>query len=352
MIVKDIKIENFRNIKKAEINFSEKINYIIGNNAQGKTNLVESIYYLSLLKSFRTKKNNDLIMNDKDHLKLSTNITSTIINNNYIETVLYKNKFKDIKINNKKPIKYQLYNTLSCSVFYNDEINYLKFYPSYRRNFIDKSIFYTNNNYLVYIRNYNKCLKQRNSELKKNSKNDIWIEPLIEYAYLIIKERILYIERINKILDSNNNIEKYYIKYSFNSKSDIKQLLKSKYEKVKDKEYKFGYTMFGPHTDDYLFTIDNHDFRKYSSEGQKLYFLLNLKYSQLIDFESINNYKPILIFDDIGKELDSQRKKEIFEKFINKNCQIFITSTIIECFSENSKILKVENGQFFDSHQG
>jgi DNA replication and repair protein RecF len=227
-------------------------------------------------------------------------------------------------------------------------LNYLKFYPSYRRNFIDKSIFYTNNNYLLNLKRYNKCIKQRNAEFKNKIVNDIWIEQLIEYSFYIVKERIFYVDRINEILQSENRKEDYLLKYQFNNKSDIKTILYEKYNKVKKKEVDYGYTLFGPHMDDFIFTIDKHDFRKFSSEGQKLSFLLNLKYAQLMDFENINKFSPILLFDDIGKELDSQRKSEIFGKFFNKNCQIFITSTNIECFSENSKTFNVENGKFFD----
>lgn len=349
MIINNIKLKNFRNIIEANIEFSDSINYIIGNNAQGKTNLVESIYYLSLLKSFRVNKNTDLIMKNKDLLYIKATIDN--ITNNNIETSLNRKNLKNIKINNKVPEKFQLFNLISCSVFFNDELNYLKFYPSYRRNFIDKSIFYTNNNYLTYLKKYNKCLKQRNSELKKNKFDNIWIDQLIEYGSLIIYERIKYIQRINNILSSNEE-ESYFIKYQFNNTDNIKDILIEKFSKVKLKEIDYGYTLCGPHTDDFIFTIDNNDFRKFSSEGQKLSFLLNMKYAQLTDFENINGCKPILIFDDIGKELDLNRKTKIFDKFFNKNCQIFITSTNIDCFSENSKTFNVEDGKFFDLSKG
>ena len=350
MFVKDLKLNYFRNIENEIINPSEHINYFVGNNAQGKTNIVESIYYISLLKSFRTNNSIDLIKYGNERFSIEANINNNIRNN--IKIFYDRKKSRNILINNKKPEKYQFFKLLTCFLFFNDEINYLKFYPSYRRNFIDRSIFNLNKNYLDIIKNYNKCLKQRNAFLKNIRSSDIWVEQLIEYGSLVVRERSDYIKRLNKELSYKKFTEKYSVNYSFLDVQDIKSSLSKKFEKNKEKERKYGYTLFGPHTDDFIFLINNSDFRKYSSEGQKLSFLLNLKYSQLVDYEKNTDQLPVLIFDDIGKELDSHRKSEIFSNFFDKNCQTFITSTNIDYFSDNSKIFNVENGQFSELNQG
>ncbi len=350
MNVNSIDLINFRNIKNESLSFSKKINYIIGENAQGKSNLIESIYFSSLLKSYRSNKNSDLINNDEDFFKITLNVNN--ITSNKIECFLNKKNSKEIKINNKKPTRYQLYDLLSCIIIFNDEISYLKFYPSYRRNFIDRSIFNIENDYLELVRKYEKILKQRNAYLKNNQIKDIWVDQLIKYGSLIINKRISYIKIINDIIRNNKENENYILSYSVSENVNTTDILYDKYLKLKEKEKILGYTLFGPHTDDFNFLIDGQDFRKFSSEGQKLSFLLNLKYSQLTYFENMKKKSPVLIFDDIGKELDLKRKKDIFDKYFNKNCQIFITSTNIDCFTEDSKTFRVEQGHFFDLSQG
>lgn len=347
MYIKNLYVNNFRNISNLNINFSNKINYFYGDNGQGKTNLVEAIYFISLLKSFRTKNNIDLINFNSDIMKISS-IISDIIENK-IDIFFNKKKAKEIKINNKLPEKNQLYSLITCFIFYSDEINNLKSYPSYRRNFIDKSIFYNDNNYLEKIKNYNRCLNQRNIELKITKNDDIWFEQLIEYGSLIINERINYIDKINNNIKNYKN-ENYNIKYLYNKKSKIKDLLFDKYKNVKNNELKLGYTLFGPHTDDFIFTINDLDFRKFSSEGQKSSFLLNLKYSQFLDYIDIYKKSPILIFDDIGNELDENRKNYIFEKFFDKDSQIFITNTQLKEFMKDLTIFKVTNGNFIQTN--
>ncbi len=344
MIVNSIDLTNFRNIKKEKLSFSDNVNYIIGENAQGKSNLIEAIYFSSILKSYRTNKNIDLINNNEDYFKTSLNVET--LTSNKLECFLNKKNSKEVKINNKKPTRYQLYDLLTCILFFNDEISYLKFYPNYRRNFIDRSIFNIENEYLDIVKKYEKVLKQRNADLKNNQEKDIWVDQLIKFGCQIIEKRKSYIKRLNIIINRNSDIEKFKISYNFCEINNVSDYLYEKFSRLKIKEKSVGYTLFGPHTDDFNFLVNDHDFRKYSSEGQKLSFLLSLKYSQLTDFETMKRQSPVLIFDDIGKELDLKRKKVIFNKFFNKNCQIFITSTNIDCFTEDSKTFRVEQGHF------
>ena len=350
MYITKIKIKNFRNIVNCSIDVDKKINFIYGNNAQGKTNLLETIYYSSLFKSFRTNKSTDLIKDKENNLNININTVNNEVSNNLI-IFLDNKKNKKIIINNKKPDN-KLYKVLNSIIYYPDEISYLKIYPSYRRNLIDRSIFYINNEYINLFKNYIKCLKQRNIYLKSNKNGyDVWKEQLVEYGYLIIKERLKYIERINtnfeKIYNKNKIIENYHIKYNKYNLISIKDDLIDKFKQYENKEKKYGYTLVGPHIDDFTFLVDNKNMNRFSSEGQKRSLLLSYKRAQLIDYKHIHGYYPILLFDDIGNELDSVRKKDIFEKIIDNSGQIFITTTDVTDVTDNAnKVFKVISGDF------
>lgn len=351
MQIKNIKINNFRNIKNCNINPGDKINFIYGKNAQGKTNLIESIYYSSLFKSFRTNRNIDLINETKEIFTINLKVINNKVINNLVISQ-DKNKNKKIIINNKKPDNKNFYKVLNCIIYFPDEISYLKAYPAYRRNLIDRSIFYINTEYINIFKKYIKCLKQRNIFLKsEKNEYDIWKDQLIEYAYLIIEERINFIEKINNYLNNlcnkNKIDENYSIQYVKYNKDKIKDDLFNKFEKNKYKEKKYGYTLVGPHIDDFLFLINEKSMNKFSSEGQKRSFLLSYKQVQLENYKDKYGYYPILLLDDIGSELDSSRKSNIFDKILEQSGQVFITTMDIPDIDLNkTKIFEVNNGDF------
>jgi len=350
MYIDKIKINNFRNIENTIINPNQKLNFIYGKNAQGKTNLIESIYFSSLYKSFRTNKNINLIYKNKNNLNIDLDVVNNNVNNNIKIYLDNKNK-KNIIINNKKPDNNIFYKILNSIIYYPDEIIYLKTYPLYRRNLIDRSIFFINNDYIFLYKKYFKCLKQRNIFLKlKNNQNDIWRDKLIEYASLIINERIYYIDKINNILKNINNSkinESYFIKYKNYEKNNIKDYLFIEFKKNEKKEKEYGHTLVGPHIDDFIFTLNNNDINKYSSEGQKKSFLLCYKQAQLNLYKDKHGYYPILLLDDMGSELDLSRKTSFFYKILENSGQVFITTMDIPNIKdENIKIFKVNNGNF------
>lgn len=353
MIIKNIKIKNFRNIEFGYITFNEKLNIIVGNNAQGKTNILESIYYSNFYKSFRTNENKNLIKIDENNFNIELNLYSKKISNNLKISLDVKNNRK-ILLNNKKPDSIDLYKTVNAIIYYPSEINLLLLYPSYRRNLIDRSIFFTENSYINIIKKYNKILKQRNIYLKNYSEEyDPWLDQLLCISTEIIKKRIEYIERINsKFSDicSNSYLEeKYNIKYKSYNKDNISEHLETNYKNVKYKEKKYGYTLFGPHIEDYVFFINGKNIKNFSSEGQRKYFLLHFKYAQLLDYVDIYDDYPIILFDDYGSELDNDRTKFYFEKLYKKSGQIFITSTknMSHLYSD-CNILSINDGVISD----
>ena len=351
MHIKKIKISNFRNIDNCNINPSKKINFIYGENAQGKTNLLETIYFSSLFKSFRTNKNINLIKNETNNLFINLIIINNKVSNN-LEITLDNKNIKKIFINNKKPENNNLYKNLNTIIYFPDEISYLKAYPSYRRNLIDRSIFYIDNNYINVFKKYIKCLKQRNIFLKTTDiEHDIWKEQLIEYGCSIIKERINYIERINGYFDTisykNKINENYSIDYRKYNKNKIKDDLVKSFKVSEKKEKKYGYTLVGPHIEDFVFLVNDSDINKYSSEGQKRSLLLSYKQAQLMDYKDNFGYYPILLFDDIGSELDSFRKKNIFEKILENSGQVFITTMDFpQINTHENKVFEVNKGKF------
>lgn len=353
MYIENIIIKNFRNINYCKFNAHKKLNLIIGNNAQGKTNILESIYYLNFYKSFRTKNNKNLINLEHKSFHLESNIRNKNINNN-LKIGFDNQNNKSIYLNNKKPDSISLYNIINTIIYYPSEINLLIIYPSYRRNLIDRSIFFIENEYINIIKKYNKILKQRNSYLKKYSESyDPWIEQIIDISEKIIKKRIEYISRINNIFsslyDSNSFKEKYFIKYREYKYENIKQNLMDLYLSVKDKEKKYGHTLFGPHIDDYNFYINDKNIKNYSSEGQKKYLLLNFKYAQLLDYVDIYNDYPIILYDDYSSELDNDRQNSYFEKIYEKSGQIFITSTkSLNSIRSDYKLANVQDGVISD----
>ncbi|MCK5782898.1 MAG: DNA replication/repair protein RecF [Desulfobacterales bacterium] len=351
MYIKNIKIDNFRNIKKCDINPNKKINFIYGNNAQGKTNLIETIYYSSLFKSFRTNKNINLINYKEENLLIKLDIINNKVNNT-LKISLNNKNIKEIIINDKKPDSYNFYKVLNSIIYFPDEISYLKNYPAYRRNLIDRSIFYINNNYIKIFKKYTKCLKQRNIFLKNGiDENDIWKDQLIEYAYLIINERINYIKKINNyfnVLSENEKIKEIYsIEYNKYKNEKIKDELFDRFKKNELKEKKYGFTLTGPHIDDFIFSVNGNNINKYSSEGQKRSLLLSYKQAQILNYKDVYGYYPILLFDDIGSELDSSRKLNIFNRLLENSGQVFITTMDVpDIYKDNAKVFEVKNGVF------
>lgn len=345
MFINKIILENFRNYKHCEINFKNNINFFIGDNAQGKTNLIEAIYFFAFLKSYRTNKIDNLIKNKESF----SNITA-YVNKNNVENKLFvsleKNKRK-VFLNNKICENNTFFNIIKIIFFYPEEIVLINNFPQKRRNFIDKSIFTIDNRYSVLYNKYIKILKNRNACLKNNKEDSIWLEKFIECSSLILHERINYIERVNNVLlsisENYNFKEAYKITYENYTKENYIQELKKKYYKNKKREFLCGHTLFGPHTDNFEITIDGKNIRSYASEGQKKTFLILYKFAQLIDYKNIYNEYPILVLDDISNELDSKREAIVLNE-LKKECQqLFITSTTNKN-SDNEDVFLINGG--------
>ena len=355
MWIKNIKIKNFRNYDQEEINLEKNINIFYGKNAQGKTNIIEAIFLCSLGKSFRAKKDNEMIKLNEE---------------NAIVEIEYEKSDRDgkikIEIGNKKNIYLngikikklsELLGNLNIVIFTPDDINILKGGPQNRRRFLDIMISQLRPNYMHILNLYLKTIEQRNKylrQIKEEHKDEnlleIWDEKLAEYAVKIYEYRKEFIEKIIKkiniihknITNGEEQIELEYITECDNKEKYL-QLLKErrKLDIIK------GFTTKGIHRDDFMIYINKKDIKIFGSQGQNRTAMLSLKLAELqVIYDEIGEY-PILLLDDFMSELDRTRRKNFLENI--EGTQVIITGTekldienleYLEYNVSNGKVLK------------
>ncbi len=352
MWISEINLLNFRNYKTEKIELGKDINIFYGENAQGKTNIIESIFFGSMGKSFRAKK-------DLEVIKLNENEA--------IVEIFFEKKDRDgkikIEISNKKNVFLngvklkklsQLLGNINIVIFTPDDINILKGGPQNRRKFLDIMISQLKPNYMYNLNLYKKTIEQRNKylrQIREENKTekllDIWDEKLVEYADQIYKYRKYYIEKIKekiKKIHSDITEEKEEIEINYltccKNKEEYLNLLK---EKRKIDIIK-GYTTKGIHGDDFNIFINNKQLDIYGSQGQYRTAILSLKMSELEIIEDEIGEMPILLLDDFMSELDEKRRNHLLEKI--RDIQVIITCTD-KIKLENQKILiyNVNNGK-------
>lgn len=358
MVIKRIYLENFRNYKSEKIELGKNINVFYGNNAQGKTNILEALYYSALGRSFRTYKDSELIKFESDYSKINI-VYEKNNRDNEIEIVLNKTERKAIKINKLKINKIsELIGNLNIVLFSPDDILILKQSPSLRRRFLDILISQLKPNYVHLLAEYNKVLEQRNALLK--SKNvetiDIWNEQLANLNEKIFSYRKFYIDLLQEkmveihpaVTNLKENIKLIY-KTRFKNKEDFLNLLKNN---ISHDIFK-GYTSVGAHRDDFEVYINDNLLNIYGSQGQHRTAILSLKLAELEILKEQIGENPILLLDDVTSELDLERISLIFSKI--SEYQVFITCTDIgiimsnECLTNNLKLYKITNGSLEDS---
>ena len=353
MFIKDVYLENFRNYKNQKIEFNKNINVFYGKNAQGKTNIIEALYFCALGRSFRTYKENELIFFENNNSKIIINYFKNN-RDNELEILLNKNERKIIKLNKIKLNKNsELVGNINMVLFSPDDILILKEGPSQRRKFLDILISQLKIKYLYELNEYNKVLDQRNKLLKnKNIETiDIWNEQLAKYAEKIYNYRKEYIEKIQILLSEihpklTNNCENIKIQYKscFKNKEHFLMLLN---QSVSLDLYR-GYTTEGIHRDDFEILINDKSLNSFGSQGQYKTTILSLKLSELMIIKEETGENPILLLDDITSELDTFRVDSLL-KNIN-DYQVFITCTDInsiiryDSLTKNIKLYNIDSG--------
>lgn len=339
------------------MNFDEKINIIYGDNAQGKTNILESMYVCATSKSHRGSKDREIIRFDNDESHIKVNVRKNDMNYR-IDMHLKKNKPKGIAVNGI-PIKraVELFGILNIVFFSPEDLNIIKNGPSERRRFIDMELSQLDKIYLDCLINYNKVVNQRNSLLKEYafsgrddiiSSLDIWDMQLVKYGNDVIKSREKFVKEINDLVKSihtklSGDREQLEIIYEPCVKE---QDFESELVRVRDRDLKFKCTNIGPHKDDMCFLINGMDVRKYGSQGQQRTAALSLKLAEIELVKQIIHDTPVLFLDDVLSELDSRRQNFLLDSI--GNIQTMITCTGLDEFVNNrfsiNKIFKVVNG--------
>ncbi len=353
MYIKNIKLQNFRNYIKQEITLEKGINLFYGNNAQGKTNVIESIFLCSIGKSFRAKKDKELINFEKNNLFLEINYEKKDRTGKI--KYLIQNDNKEIFVNDIKLKKLsELLGNINIVLFSPEDINIIKDGPDKRRRFLNILISQLRPNYVYVYNLYQKTLEQKNTYLKKitiDRKDDdllnIYDEKLAEYAEVINKYRNEFINKLKeKIENIHKNVteekETLKIKYISDCYEKEKYLLALKSNREKDIER--GFTSCGVHRDDIYFFINGKKVEVFGSQGQQRTTILTLKLAELEVIKDEIGESPVLLLDDFMSELDNNRKMNFLKNI--KNTQIIITCTD-EINIENININKfiVNNGQ-------
>lgn len=352
MLITNIKLKNFRNYKELNLELENGINVFYGDNAQGKTNIIESIYLSAIGKSFRTNKDNELINFNENFAEININYSKIDRNGNIKIDI---NDKKNIYLNGIKLKKLsELLGNINIVIFTPEDINILKDGPASRRKFLDIMIGQLRPNYIHILNNYNKILEQRNNYLKQikyeNKSEDlleIWDIKLAEYGEKIYNYRNEFFEKLkNKIQKIHKEIteEKELIKLEYISNCENKKNFLNLLEKNKKIDIIKGYTSKGIHRDDFMVYINDTLVNVYGSQGQHRTAMLSLKKAELeVIKDEIGEY-PILLLDDFMSELDEKRRNNFLENI--ENMQVIITCTDkIKNNNINYKINNVINGK-------
>ncbi len=355
MIIQSLELSNYRNYETLEMAFDSGTNILYGNNAQGKTNILESIYLTATTKSHKGSKDKELILfgEEEAHIKVVLEKDSLT---HIVDIHIRNHKTKGIAINHKRIKKAaELLGLLNVVCFSPEDLSIIKEGPSQRRRFIDMELCQLDQFYLYNLNNYNKIINQRNKLLKdlsfQPSLKDtigIWDSQLISFGSKVIEKRILFVEQLNEILlEVHNKLSdgKEVLKLIYNPDITIEQYENALLEN-QGKDIRYKQTCIGPHRDDIIFEINGIDIRKYGSQGQQRTAVLSLKLAELELVKKVTKENPILLLDDVLSELDSKRQHDLLNAI--GSIQTIVTCTGIDDFVKNrftiDKVFEIENG--------
>jgi len=341
VIIRSVELKNFRNFTQKQINFSDSINVLFGFNGQGKTNLLEAISVSCLSKSFRTRNDGDLVQYDKEKLQISTNI---VLDNNVeknIKVIYSRSNGKNIEIDHTK-IKsiFELFGSFPIVILSPEDDIITTGPPQERRRFINFVFALLDKEYLKLVQDYDRTLKQRNkilqdakeSRYKFSEKIEPWNEKLFQLSLSITTKRRDFLLDLEELVQPIHQelttfLEKFQLRYkpSFNTKWKDFGDFKKELEKIVNEEIMKGNTIIGPHRDEIVFFLDNHDLRKFGSRGQHRSLLLALKIGVYKLISEKKKETPAFLLDDVYSEIDNVREKAFNDYFLDLN-QVFITT--------------------------
>jgi DNA replication and repair protein RecF len=355
MYIKSLDLKDYRNYSNLSIDFKDGINILYGDNAQGKTNILEAIYLSGTTKSHKGSKDREIIKLDREESHVRVMIERNHVAHK-IDMHLKKNKPKGVAIDGI-PIKKssELFGIINIVFFSPEDLNIIKNGPSERRRFIDLELCQLDKVYLHNLSNYNKIVSQRNNLLKQISFNknlldtlSIWDIQLVEYGIQVIKRRSSFIRQINEIVYEihsklSGKKEELLIEYEPNVTVDE---FAGKLKNSLERDLSLKMTNIGPHRDDISFLNKSIDIKKYGSQGQQRTAALSLKLAEIEIVKRLTGDKPILLLDDVLSELDRNRQNYLLNSI--HDIQTIITCTGLEEFISNrmnfDKIYRVVEG--------
>lgn len=338
MYLTQIKLNDFRNYENLDLSFHKKVNIITGNNAQGKTNLLESLYIMSLGKSFRTNADIEMIGFDMDFCKVKSH--SIKDEEELVVEIIISKEGKSIKIDGIKTTKNaDILENVYMVVFSPEDLKIVKEEPEKRRKFIDRELCQIKPIYFKNLARYKKILKQRNMLLKQTEVNEevlvVWDMELAEYGSKIMLQRKEFIEKLNHISSEihkniTNGKEKLEIYYESNitcclSSGEQKEVLLKKMENNRKNDIFRRSTTAGPHKDDMKICVNGIDIRHFGSQGQQRTAALSLKLAEIKLIKEETRHDAILLLDDVLSELDHERQSFLINSL--EEVQLFITTT-------------------------
>lgn len=356
MYIESLELKNFRNYEDLSISLDPGTNILYGDNAQGKTNVLEAIYLCGTTKSHRGSKDREMIRFDQEESHIRMLVKKDGVSHK-IDMHLKKNKAKGIAIDGI-PIRKaaELFGIVNLVAFSPEDLNIIKNGPSERRRFMDLELCQLNKVYLQELTSYNKVLNQRNKLLKDigftpglTETLDVWDMQLVSYGKRIIALRKRFMHELGEIIrqiHSNLTGKKEEIRLLY--EPDVEEeLFEEKLKNAREKDLRFRATSVGPHRDDFCVQTNGIDIRKYGSQGQQRTAALSLKMSEIYLVEQVTKDHPVLLLDDVLSELDSSRQNYLLQSI--HNIQTVITCTGLDELIENNfsidKVFRVTEGK-------
>ncbi len=341
MEILEINYINFRNLIDGNVKFFPKLNLFFGKNGQGKTSLLEAIYFNATGKSFRTSKASEMIKYGSHKTGVYLLYRDSICEKSL--TVKFNDNKKEYYYNGKKVPYDEFYGKLNVVTYIPEDIVLITGSPSVRRTFFDGEIAQANSEYFQDLKNYTKLLKIRNKYLKEGKTNDpefyIYEEEFIKYGAKVIEKRLEYVQKISIILNLNyrklfDNKKELSLTYSSHlgnikklSFEKLCELLREKIAQKFSQEKRYGFSLCGPQKDDFLFILNGHEAKSTASQGEKKSIIFSLKLSEIDMIIREKKENPVLIIDDISSYFDSNRKDSILNYLEKRNIQVLLSST-------------------------
>ncbi|GAM08496.1 DNA replication and repair protein RecF [Geobacter sp. OR-1] len=360
MILSRLSVQSFRNLAATTVEFGTGFNIFCGDNAQGKTNILESIYLLGTLKSFRMAKNPELIGWEKQFSLIKGLISDDGLNREV--DLLLDQAGKKVRVDQKTVVRVaDFFGILTVVLFSPEELTMVRGAPESRRRYLDRAIFAGDVIYLTRHHEYMRILKQRNALLRSGDTSSLepWNEQLAVAGAQLVTSRVGYIGNIDKLLketfreitDTNDEVAISYhsgsLAYSEDLNDNIDRLAAA-LNKRREPELLQRTTLTGPHRDDIVFTINGKPLRHSSSQGQQRCFVLALKMAEIELLRRCRSVSPVLLLDDMTSELDSRRIANLLKFLTDRRMQVFVTTTgtnDFELFEDNNlRLFHVEQG--------